>query len=98
MIHAGATQKKSGVRVSCRKGDPGERTFAEIHADGKSVAIYLDGAIQDNVVTADERDGMIIRYQTNDRGEVLLNPVEQCILEETVFGNVEVRVVKRFIA
>lgn len=97
-VDAGAVtrvRKQIGIRVSIRKDDPGERTFAEIWADGKKGVVYLDGVRQKHAITADEREGMVVRLMTDDRGRVLVNPVEGRALEETVFGDVEIRIVER---
>lgn len=82
-----------GRRVSVESGDPGEVELALIRADGHEVEIYLDGVIQEHALTADEAEGMVKRYMTSAGGEILINREAGRILEETVRGLVEVRIV-----
>lgn len=81
-----------GRRVSCVKGDPGERLYGEACADEKTVTVFLDGVEQRDALTADEAEGFVDRNIISPGGRVAFNPATREILHERVFGRVEIRI------
>lgn len=85
-IAATAAAPASANRISCEKGDPGERLYAELCGDRKHAKVYLDGVLQDECVTADPGLGMVKRAVVTERGNIALNRSTGEIFYETVFG------------
>jgi len=85
--------QSAGRRVSCVTGDPGERLYCEIVAQGKGIEVYLDGMLQRDAKTADEALGLVFRHAYASNGRPLYNRVSGEWIYETVYGDVEIRVV-----
>lgn len=77
-------------RVSCEKGDPGERAYALARADGKTVKVYLDGVEQKHAVTADANEGWVKREVVSPAGNIAYNPATWEIYREIVHGVVRI--------
>lgn len=82
-----------GRRVSIVKGDPGERLYGCICADGGRVRVLLDGIEQPRALTADESLGFVDRLITSPGGNVAFNRATGELLEERVYGQVKIEVV-----
>lgn len=82
-------------RVSCIKGDPGERAYGMICGDHKTVKVFLDGVEQRHALTADVDDGFVDRYVSTEQGNIAVNPMRSEALQERVYGRVEIRIVDR---
>lgn len=78
-------------RLSSESGDPGERAWAELAADGIYPKVYLDGVEQDLACTADVDLGMIRRAAKSPQGRLLMGADEQVMIE-TVYGRVDIRI------
>ena len=75
------------MRVSVRKDDRG------YHPEAKAFAfkILLDGTdMTMHCHTADEEEGRLYRYATNDFGEKYIDPVTDRPAEEVLYGRVEI--------
>lgn len=83
------------MRVSTDKSDPGYPLFMRTQQEGVLLKVYLDGQEIDEVETADEEEGVLVRYCTGENGELLLTPSREEIERETLQGRVEVRKVYR---
>ena len=70
------------MRVSTQKDDIGYVTARDFY-------IYLDGKLIEDVVTADEGLGYILRYKHNDDGEIYTDEGE--IATEELYGKVEIK-------
>jgi hypothetical protein len=71
------------MRISVKKDDPGYDPVNSRYAK-----VYLDGVEQKHCVTADEEEGYIIRYVTDDNGELTIEG--DYIKEEKVAGKVKI--------
>lgn len=81
------------MRISCLKGDAGERRYAELCGDGKKIKIFLDGVEQREALIADEEEGFVRRVVLTQKGKLAYNPATEAVLEETVRGKVRVEIV-----
>lgn len=71
------------MRISADTNDSGYT-----HDCMHDVEIYLDGVMQNNVVTADEDQGFILRA-SEDKGGLIVK--DGYFVEETLTGRVEIR-------
>lgn len=78
-------------RVSCEKGDPGERAYGIACAERKQVDVYLDGVKQKFALTADAKEGWVKRWIEAGNGRPAFNPATEEVLTEVVYGRVEIR-------
>jgi hypothetical protein len=77
------------ARISCEKGDPGERLYSILCGDRKEIKIYLNGVeVKDGVVTVDPQLGMIKRAVVTPGGNRAYNNVTGELYYEEVFGEV----------
>ena len=76
------------MRLSVRKNDFGYHKMAYLYQP------YLDGKSISNCFTADEDRGVVWVHKTDKDGDVILNLERTCILEEQLFGNVELKLNK----
>ncbi len=72
------------MRVSIVKADPGYRWNA------KSYRVKLDGEEAKWVLTADEEEGLVVRYVLDEAGKPKIGPDGQSYVTEQVAGHVEV--------
>jgi hypothetical protein len=72
------------MRLSVDSNDPGYNPKAF------GAKVYLNGAEVTKVITADEDRGMLIRYQTDQRGKLILNSDRSDALRETRYGIVRI--------
>lgn len=79
-------------RVSCERGDPGERAYAILCGDQKSARIFLDGVEQRFAITADMDEGSVLRHVATPEGHIAFNRVTGEIYNETVYGRVDIRI------
>lgn len=93
--HPDAVRKPDGRRVSVIKGDPGERLYAELCGDNKVAHVFLNGVEQKHCMTADEREGLVVRTVITPNGNVAINWANEEILYETVFGDVRLEIVDK---
>lgn len=77
-------------RVSCERGDPGEKHYAMLCADGEKVKITLDGIEQIFCLTADSANGWIKKFVVSPGGRMAFNPATQEPLTEVVHGDVQI--------
>jgi hypothetical protein len=77
------------MRISADPNDPGH----EAYAINPRVMVFLDGDPQRGVVTADDEQGVLIRYRLDDRGMPVVE--EDRFALEVKVGRVEVRAVRR---
>lgn len=82
-----------GTRISCVKGDPGERFYGVLCGDGIRPEVWLDGVKQDHAETADALHGEVVRAVTTPNGNIAINPATNEVLRETVRGKVRIRYV-----
>jgi hypothetical protein len=80
-------------RVSCEKGDPGERAYALACAGGKTVKVYLDGVEQKYALTADTNQGWVKRTVVSADGNIAFNRATEEIYTEIVHGAVRIEVI-----
>lgn len=80
-------------RISTESGDPGERAWAMLRADGYHPQAYLDGVYQELACTADADEGMVRRGVATMDGNLCVGADEK-VMMETVYGRVEIRIVK----
>ena len=85
-----AVRKAGGRRVSCVKGDPGERLYAQACGDGKTVKVLLDGVEQQWAETADESLGFVERIVETPEGNMAINQARGEVLMERVYGDVRI--------
>jgi len=71
------------MRISCDKLDPSYKR------DTTWVMVYLDGKLQSNVITADEEQGFITKYEQNELGEYLIEGDDLVLVK--YLGNVVIR-------
>ena len=83
------------TRISCVKGDPGERAYAMACGDGLAARIFVDGVEVKLAKTADVTEGWVRRAVTTEKGNVAINLQTGEVMEETVYGRVEIRLVPR---
>jgi hypothetical protein len=76
------------MRVSVYRDDPGLAKF-RTHQPCKA---YLNGVEMHNVVMADEEQGVLERYQTDDRGNLVIRGSghESSLITETLQGLVRI--------
>lgn len=73
------------MRISCEEDDPG---YLDCHNIVRVTAkVYLDGVEIRDVVTADEEEGMLVRYCRKDNGLLIVE--NGIVLRETLHGVVE---------
>lgn len=82
------------MRVSIRPSDPGHANFLGVGLHH----VYLNGSRVIDCITADEGEGLIVRYARDEWGKYVLKPVVDNegneyseIVLETVRGKVEIR-------
>ena len=92
-IEAVAHGKPEGIRVSCEKGDPGERLYAELCGDKRRARVFLDGVEQHEALTADERLGIVRRFAMTSKGNLAFNLSTGEAYIEEVRGVVVVEIV-----
>jgi hypothetical protein len=80
------------MRLSVIAGDPGYLTYACLGHLGPKVKIKLDGEEMSAVVTADEEEGIVVRYKKDADGHYLAENDEA--VSETLHGKVEIIVPK----
>jgi hypothetical protein len=76
------------MRISADENDPGY----EAYAMNPHVMVFLDGNPQRAVVTADEEQGVLIRYRLDDRGNLVVEGDRLALEVKT--GHVEVRAMR----
>ncbi|MNV42787.1 hypothetical protein D3C71_1344740 [compost metagenome] len=74
------------MRLSIDKRDPG---FSH-RAVGLKARIYLDGVEQTHCVTADEEEGLIVRYRLNEAGKPIVDEANEAFVLETARGKVQI--------
>lgn len=74
------------MRLSIDKRDPG---FSH-RAVGLKARIYLDGVEQTYAVTADEEEGLIVRYKLGDNGRPIRDEEQRGFVLETARGKVQI--------
>ena len=74
------------MRVSVDSEDAGYAKYMEIVAMGLAVKISLDGVEIDEVITADDKEGTVLRYKTDNSGLPIINGDE--LERETLHGDV----------
>jgi hypothetical protein len=79
-------------RISSEKGDPGERAYAIACGDGKRVTVFLDGVEQKYPITADAREGWVLRDVATPDGNLAWNRVTGEIYREVVHGVVRIEI------
>ncbi|WP_424813564.1 hypothetical protein [Roseococcus sp. YIM B11640] len=74
------------MRVSIVEGDPGYMP------PGATIGfkILLDGEEQNACVTADEEQGLIVRYKRGEGGKLLAVALDGDLIREEVRGKVEI--------
>lgn len=72
------------MRVSVDPGDPG---YVRDAAGGR-YEVYLDSERITKAITADEEQGIVVRYVTDRNGFGVLDPVRNEALRETLTGRV----------
>lgn len=82
-----------GTRVSCVKGDPGERFYGVLCGDRIYPEVWLDGVRQVHAETGDVLYGEVVRAVTTPTGNIAINPATDEILREKVRGKVRIRYV-----
>lgn len=87
-----AASERRGLRVSAERGDPGERIYGSLIADGRNVVVHLDGILQPRAITADEAEGFVLRTVTTAEGNIAWNPATGEVLRERVYGHVTISV------
>lgn len=83
-----AAKPPMGQRISCETGDPGERLYSLLCAEGKFLKVFLNGKEIDGVVTADPEAGTIKRIVKSSNGNIAFNRVTGEVFHETLTGEV----------
>lgn len=92
LLSAAAQPPPSPDRVSCEKGDPGERRYAELCGDRKGVRVYRDGVVETEAVMADPGLGLVKRAVVTENGNIAINRSTGEVLYETVRGVVRLEI------
>jgi len=74
------------MRLSVEKNDPGFNPRWAYKA-----CPYLDGEFVSKVITADQEQGEITRYKTDDSGKVIVDYENGEIERETLHGDIDLR-------
>lgn len=80
------------TRISCERGDPGERAYGILCGRGLSATVWLDGVEQKLAVTADVERGYVKRLVDAGGGRIAYNRMTDEVLHEEVYGRVEITV------
>lgn len=80
------------TRISCERGDPGERAYSILRGRNLNPKVWLDGVEQKFAVTADVHEGFVKRAVDAGGGNVAFNDVTGEVFEEVVHGRVEITV------
>jgi hypothetical protein len=76
------------MRLSVLADDPGYLAYGCLGRIGRKVKIKLDGEEMSAVVTADEEQGIVVRYKKDAEGHLLAENDEA--VTETLHGTVEI--------
>lgn len=76
------------ARTSTDHGDPGERLFCQLRADGKKLRVWLNGIEEKDCITADPVAGYVVRAVRSPGGNLCLDSIQSDVLRETVHGHV----------
>jgi hypothetical protein len=74
------------MRLSVRETDPGHRNWRPSMAG--QVHVFVDGTVVDKVITVDEEEGYVLRFKTDEFGNVLINADRTEALTEELRGEV----------
>lgn len=80
------------LRLSVVKGDPGEALMCALRADKKAPVIRVDGVRQLYAKTADEGAGFVTRMKLSPEDNLLVDATGD-VVEETVYGKVEIEII-----
>ncbi len=90
LVSASSAFSAEGQRISVIDGDPGQSAYQRLVNQGYRVDVFLDGVKQRFTLTADERQGVIVRFSVAPSGDIRTD-TEGRFVEETVRGKVEIR-------
>jgi hypothetical protein len=81
------------VTCTCISAHEGERGYTEWVKLGRrrtEVRVLLDGVELSKVISADEMRGKVVRYTTDEKGAVQVDPARGEVLTETLYGAVTI--------
>lgn len=81
------------MRLSCIRGDPGFAAYKRTISGRQAVYIFVDGAPQMYVITADEELGEVLRFVQGEDGRPVVNRDKDDFETETVRGRVHIDIV-----
>ncbi|MEP9378083.1 hypothetical protein ABLE91_15305 [Aquabacter sp. CN5-332] len=91
LLSASSAFSTAGIRISVVEGDPGQVNYQQLVDQGYRVDVFLDGVKQRYTLTADEGEGVVVRFSASSAtGEIRTTP-DGRFIEETVRGKVEIR-------
>lgn len=79
------------MRISCRKDDPGYLPWRSLPKP-TAVQVYLDGTRVQEVITADDVEGFVLAYVTDESGKPKLSDSRDAFLTERRTGVVRIEV------
>jgi hypothetical protein len=72
------------MRISLDRDDP------RFLPSALAARVYLDGELQDHVITADDERGEVIRFLIGIDGKPVRNPANRELMRETLRGSVRI--------
>lgn len=91
LLSASPAFSAAGMRISVVEGDPGQVSYRQLVDQGYRVDVFLDGVKQRFTLTADEGEGVVVRFAVSSAtGDIRTTP-DGRFIEETVRGKVEIR-------
>ncbi len=81
-------------RVSAHPSDPSCKAWDDLCSQGLTVDVFLDGVMQDKVVTADTRQGYIVQALTDEDGRFFMTGDGE-VATRMIFGRVMLKIITR---
>lgn len=82
------------MRFCVYEGRPGFRAYNIVRRRGLRVLVTLDGAPVTHCVMADTRRGIVVCYEVDGQGELVINARGDAIKQVRRFGRVAVEIVR----
>jgi hypothetical protein len=74
--------------LSAHQGEIGYDLFDSLSVLGKTIRVTLDGVEIHEVISTDPERGTLVRYVTDEKGDITLNASREEALTETLTGQV----------